>query len=114
MTSSQGYKVFYSGADGQNLIQGGGTKSPVEDVMVKPGWNWIGHAPLISYYVNSGIVAVSGQFTLDDQIKTRSGSTVTFGTYSGSKFEPAFELKPGVGYEVKVAQAITFRYRVEI
>ena len=32
---------------------------------------------------------------------------------SGSKFEPAFELIPGVGYEVKVAQAITFRY-VEI
>ena len=110
LTSSQGYKVFYSGADGQNLIQGGGTKSPVEDVMVKPGWNWIGHAPLISYYVNSGIVAVSGQFTLDDQIKTRSGSTLTFCTYSGSKFEPALKLKPGVGYEVKVAQAITFRY----
>ena len=113
LTSSHGYKVFYSGVEGQNLIQGGGAKFPVEDVVVKPGWNWIGHAPLISYDVNSGIVAVSGQFTHDDQIKTRSGSTLTFCTYSGSKFEPAFELKPGVGYEVKVAQAITFRY-VEI
>ena len=112
LTSSHGYKVFYSGVEGQNLIQGGGAKFPVEDVVVKPGWNWIGHAPLISYDVNS-IVAVSGQFTHDDQIKTRSGSTLTFCTYSGSKFEPAFELKPGVGYEVKVAQAITFRY-VEI
>ena len=63
MTSSQGYKVFYSGAAGQNLTQGGGAKFPVEDVVVKPGWSWIGHAPLISYHVNSGIVAVTGQFT---------------------------------------------------
>ena len=113
LTASQGHKVFYSGAEGQNLIQGGGAKFPVENVVVKPGWNWIGHAPLIGHDVNSGIVAVSGQFTIDDQIKARSGSTSTLCTYSGSKFEPAFELMPGVGYEVKVAQAITFRY-VEI
>ena len=64
----------------------------------------------MSHDVNSGIVAVSGQFTRDDQIKTRSGSALTFCTYSGSKFEPALKLKPGVGYEVKVAQAITFRF----
>ena len=110
LTSSQGYKLFYSGAEGQKLIQGGGAKFPVEDVVLKLGWNWIGHAPLISNDVNSGIVAVSGQFSRDDQIKTRSGSALTFCTYSGSKFEPALKLKPGVGYEVKVAQAITFRY----
>ena len=94
LTASQGYKVFYSGAEGQNLIQGGGAKFPVENVVVKPGWNWIGHAPLIGHDVNSGIVAVSGQFTIDDQIKARSGSTSTLCTYSGSKFEPAFELMP--------------------
>ena len=36
---------------------------------------------------------------------------MTFTTYTGSKFEGGLvELTPGVGYEVKVAQAVTFRY----
>ena len=110
LSSALGYKVFYSGAEGQKLIQGGGAKFPVENVVVNPGWSWIGHAPQISHNVNSGIIAVSGQFSRDDQIKTRSGSRLIFCTYSGSKFEPDLVLQPGVGYEVKVAQAITFSY----
>ena len=110
LSSSHGYKVFYSGVEGEKLIQGGGAKFPVEDVVLNLGWSWIGHAPHIIHDVNSGIVVVSGQFSRDDQIKTRSGSRLTFCTYTGSKFEPDFVLKPGVGYEVKVAQAITFRY----
>jgi hypothetical protein len=32
-------------------------------------------------------------------------------TYDGSTFQGGLvELKPGVGYEVKVTQAVTFRY----
>ena len=108
---SLGYKVFYSGVAGKNLTQGGGATFPVEDVGLNRGWNWIGHAPLISYNVNSGIEGVSGSFTTDDQIKTRAGNDVTFTTYDGSTFQGGLlELKPGVGYEVKVAKAFTFRY----
>lgn len=110
LTSSQGYKVLYSGAEGQKLIQGGGAKFPVEDIVLNSGWSWIGHPPLISHDVNSGIEVVSGQFSVDDQIKTRSGNKLTFCTYTGSRFAPDFELKPGAGYEVNVAQAMTLRY----
>ena len=110
-SSARGYKIFYSGEVGAVLTQSGGT-APVEDVELSRGWNWIGHAPLVSYPINSGITTIGGtEFTADDQIKTRSGSAVTFTTYTGSKFEGGLvELTPGVGYEVKVAQAVTFRY----
>jgi len=110
-SSARGYKIFYSGEVGAVLTQSGGT-APVEDVELSRGWNWIGHAPLVSYPINSGVTTIGGtEFTADDQIKTRSGSAVTFTTYTGSKFEGGLvELTPGVGYEVKVAQAVTFRY----
>ena len=110
-SSARGYKIFYSGEVGAVLTQSGGI-APVEDVELSRGWNWIGHAPLVSYPINSGVTTIGGtEFTADDQIKTRSGSAVTFTTYTGSKFEGGLvELTPGVGYEVKVAQAVTFRY----
>jgi len=110
-SSARGYKIFYSGEVGAVLTQSGGT-APVEDVELSKGWNWIGHAPLVNYPINSGVTTIGGtEFTADDQIKTRSGSAVTFTTYTGSKFEGGLvELTPGVGYEVKVAQAVTFRY----
>ena len=110
-SSARGYKIFYSGDVGAVLAQSGGT-APVEDVELSNGWNWIGHAPLVSYDINSGITTLVGtDFTADDQIKTRSGSAVTFTTYTGWRFEGGLvELTPGLGYEVKVAQAVTFRY----
>ena len=113
LLSSLGYKIYYSGAEGEILTQGGGAKFPAEDVVVKSGWNWIGHAPLISYGINSGVTTIGGtEFAVDDQIKTRSGSAVTFTTYDGSNFEGGLvELKPGVGYEVKVAHSVTFGYK---
>ena len=110
VSSARGYKIFFSGEVGAALTQSGGA-APVEDVELSRGWNWIGHTPFISYGINSGgVTAVLGIFTVDDQIKTRSGS-VAFTTYDGSKFQGGLvELGPGVGYEVKVAQAVTFRY----
>ena len=81
--------------------------------MLSRGWNWIGHAPLTSFGINSGITAVgSGTFTTDDQIKTRSGNVVIFCTYDGSTFQGGLSsLEPGIGYEVRVhAQTVTFRY----
>ena len=110
---SLGYKVFYSGVEGEHLTQSGGTKLPPDDVVLLPGWNWIGYAPLVSRDVNSGIEALSGNFTYDDQFKTRRGASVSFCTYSGSTLGfvgNLVELKPGVGYEVKVSRAITFAY----
>ena len=114
-SSARGYKIFYSGAPGAVLTQSGDA-APVEDVELSRGWNWIGHAPLISYGINSGVTTIGGtQFTVDDQIKTRSGSAVIFTTYDGSNFQGGLvELKPHVGYEVKVAQAVTFRYTTSV
>jgi hypothetical protein len=110
--SARGYKIFYSGQVGAVLTQSGDA-APVEDVELSRGWNWIGHTPLISYGINSGVTTIGGtEFTVDDQIKTRSGSAVTFTTYDGSNFEGGLvELKPGVGYEVKVAHSVTFGYK---
>eukprot|EP00964_Phaeocystis_antarctica_P137577 scaffold102170_cov57-Phaeocystis_antarctica.AAC.1 len=110
-SSARGYKIFYSGRVGAVLTQIGDA-APVEDVELSRGWNWIGHAPLISYGINSITTTIGGTgFSVDDQIKTRSGSAVTFTTYDGSNFQGGLvELKPGVGYEVKVAQAVTFGY----
>ena len=111
VSSARGYKIFYSGEVGAVLTQSGDA-APVEDVELSRGWNWIGHTPFIINGIGSGVTAVLGTFTVDDQIKTRSGSDVLFTTYDdGSNFQGGLlELKPGVGYEVKVAQAVTFRY----
>jgi len=114
-SSARGYKIFFSGVPGAVLTQRGGA-APVEDVELSRGWNWIGHAPLISYGINSGVTTIGGtEFTVDDQIKTRSGSAVIFTTYDGSNFQGGLlELKPHVGYEVKVAQAVTFNYTTSV
>jgi hypothetical protein len=111
-SAARGYKIFYSGAADAVLRQNGEPQLPVEDVVLSNGWNWIGHAPLISYAIDSGIATVgSDAFSHDDQIKTRSGANVRVTTYDGSTFQGGLvELKPGVGYEVKVTQAVTFRY----
>ena len=112
LSPSRGYKIFYSGVEGAVFAQAGDPQLPVEDVVLWKGWNWIGHAPLTSYGINTGITIVVGEtFTIDDQIKTRSGSDVSFTTYDGSTFQGGLlELEPGIGYEVKVAQRVTFRY----
>ena len=73
-SSARGYKVFYSGEVGAVLTQSGDA-APVEDVELSSGWNWIGHASLVSYPINSGVTTIGGtEFTAHDQIKTRSGS----------------------------------------
>ena len=115
VSSARGYKIFFSGEVGAALTQSGGA-APVEDVELSRGWNWIGHAPLISYGINSGVTTIGGtQFTVDDQIKTRLGSAVIFTTYDGSSFQGGLlELKPHVGYEIKVAQAVTFSYTTSV
>ena len=114
-SSAKGYRIFYSGEVGAVLTQKG-RRAPVEDVELWKGWNWIGHAPLISYGINSGVTTIGGtEFTVDDQIKTRSGNAVILTTYDGSNFQGKIvELKPHVGYEVKVAQAVTFRYTTSV
>ena len=112
---SLGYQVYYSGNDllPVTLEQKGLPQLPVaRDVVLSRGWSWIGHAPFTSYGINTGITAVgSGTFTTDDQIKTRSGNHVSFATHDGSWFQgELYKLEPGVGYVVRVAQAVTFRY----
>ncbi len=111
---SLGYKVYYSGNDLLPVIieQTGLPQLPVEDVVLSRGWSWIGHAPPTSYGINTGITAVgNGTFSIDDQIKTRTGNHLSFATRDGSWFQgELYKLEPGVGYVVKVAQPLTFRY----
>ena len=109
---SLGYKIYYSGAEGAALTQLGLPQLPVEDVVLRSGWNWIGHAPLASYLIQTGIAPVGSEaFSADDQIKTRAGGQLEFTTYTGSEFQGRLrELKPGIGYEIKVNKQVTFRY----
>ena len=114
---SLGYKVFYSG-EPATLIQTGLPQSPVEDVVLRAGWNWIGHAPLDTVDVRD-IEAIpfiaGGQFNTDDQIKTRAGSDVKLTTHDGGSGFSVWQgnipqLTPGIGYEVKVAKTLSFCY----
>lgn len=74
LSYARGYKIYFSGVAGSVIRQSGEAQLPVEDVVLSRGWNWIGHAPLMSYSLDSGITPVGGDaFTVDDQIKTRSG-----------------------------------------
>ena len=113
-SSARGYKVYFTGETGSVIKQSEEPQILVKNVMLFKGWNWIGHAPCASYDVNSGFRAVGDQFTTDDQIKTRSGSDVFIATYSGSMFEGSLsKLRPGDGYEIKVAKAVTFQYTAD-
>ena len=46
LSMSLGYKIYYSGAWGAVLEQTGLPHSHVENVPLRVGWNFIGHAPL--------------------------------------------------------------------
>ena len=74
LSYARGYKIYFTGVVGSVIHQSGEAQFPVEDVVLSKGWTWIGHAPLMSYRLDSGITTVDGDvFTADDQIKTRSG-----------------------------------------
>ena len=118
LSMSRGYKIFYSGAPGAVLEQTGLPQLPVENVVLNKGWNWIGHAPLDTVDVRD-IEAIpfiaGGQFNTDDQIKTRAGSDVKLTTHDGGSGFSVWQgnipqLTPGIGYEVKVAEALSFCY----
>ena len=115
LSMSLRYKIFYSGAPGAVLEQTGLPQLPVENVVLNEGWNWIGHAPLHTYPINAIESVGSSRFSVDDQIKTRAGSDVKFTTHNGGSGALVWQgnvpqLMPGIGYEFKVAQAVTFCY----
>ena len=108
---SLGYKVYYMG-EPASLTQTGLPQVPAENVVLRAGWNWIGHAPLHSYSINE-IASVVGSppFAVDDQVKTRAGSSLKFSTFSDGIWQGSLaQLTPGIGYEFKVAQVLTFCY----
>ena len=110
---SLGYKIRSSGTPGAVLEQKGLPQLPVQRVTLHKGWNWIGHAPLHSYPF-AQIAPIIGKFSADDQIKTRGASVVDplfVSTFDGNHWQgDVVQLKPGIGYEFKVAQAVTFCY----
>ena len=78
--------------------------------MLHKGWNWIGHAPLGAYSIDE-MSPVVGSFAADDQIKTRRGTFLSFGTFTGAEWAgDLVQLTPGIGYEFKVSQSVTFCY----
>ena len=121
LSMSLGYKIYYSGALNGVLEQPGLPQSPVEPVTLRAGWNLIGHAPLHTFPIaeigtpppfpaRRRLTGKDG-FSADDQFKTRAGSSVWITTFSGDSWQGGLtELTPGIGYEVKVAQDITFCY----
>ena len=116
LSRAKGYMFYFTGTTGSVIKQSEDKHDdrPVQDVVLSEGWNWIGHAAFRNYSINSGIEAVSGQFSMDDIIKSRSGSMLSLAIYDGSEFQAEgqnFLLEPGIGYEIKVAQALTFRYK---
>jgi len=115
LSMSLGYKIFYSGAPGAVLEQTGLPQLPVENVVLNKGWNWIGHVPLHTYDVEAIKSVGTPGFSVDDQIKTRAGSDVRYTTHNGGSSASIWQgnipqLTPGIGYEFKVAQSVTFCY----
>ena len=109
---SLGYKVCRSGYKPATLTQTGLPQLPVEDVVLRIGWNWIGHAPLDSFAI-SCIEAIA-PFYMDDEIKTRAGSNLKVTTYTGGS-SPSWQgnighLRPGIGYKFKVSRGFSFSY----
>lgn len=108
--SSMGYMVYYTGAPAE-LTQTGSAQLPVEPAVLRVGWNWVGHPPLAPYDVGEITTVAPGSFSPDDQIKTRTGAALSFATHTGSEWSGDLEeLVPGIGYQVKVAQALSFCY----
>jgi len=107
---SLAYKVYYTGMPAK-LTQTGLPQLPVKDVVLRVGWNWIGHAPLDSFDIHSIEAVTPGQFNVDDQIKKRTGTDLKYTTYNGAIWAgDIYNLVPGLGYEVKVSQALSFCY----
>jgi hypothetical protein len=75
----------------------------------------------LSYNLNSGITMkkldglnIIRNFSIDDRFRTRSLSTLLTANYDGEKFQGSLtELEPGVGYEVFVAEDVTFSYNID-
>ena len=110
LSISLGYKIYYSGAPGAVLEQTGLPQLPVQHVTLNEGWNWIGHAPLRIVPLIE-IAPVAGNFSADDQVKTRAGSNVEYTTFTGGHWAGGFDqLTPGLGYAFKVQAQITFSY----
>ena len=68
----------------------------------------------MSYNLSSDLLLRRGtSWSVDDRFRTRSLTTVLTANWDGAKFQgPLKELQPGVGYEVFVAEEVTFAYDV--
>jgi len=109
LSLAQGYKV--KAKSGAVITQMGVNQVPVANVVLTKGWNWIGHAPLQAIDVNNiKPVDGSGQFSANDQIKTRS-TDLLLTTYNGKKWVGKLKaLEQGNGYEILVKNKVTFQY----
>ena len=108
---SLGYRIYRSGGEHATLTQTGLPQLPVEDVVLRVGWNWIGHAPLVSFAIGCIEAVTPGRFNVDDMIKTRAGSNLKWNSYTGAKWAGnLYNLVPGLGYEIWVSEDLSFSY----
>ena len=68
----------------------------------------------MSYNLSSDLLLKRGtSWSVDDRFRTRSLNTVLTANWDGAKFQGTLTtLQPGVGYEVYVAEDVTFAYNV--
>jgi len=111
-----GYKVLYKGPV-DAVINQTGRPGTIGGYLAYPklykGWNYLGHGTCVKYTLNSDLIVTEGKFSIDDRFRTRSLRTLITANYDGSSFQGNLEeLESGVGYEVFVAQDVTFKYNV--
>lgn len=117
LTYGKGYKVLYSGA-ADAVIPQTGYPGTANGYLAWPrlmkGWNYLGHATDVSYNLSSDLILRHGtSWSVDDRFRTRSLNTLLTANWDGAKFQgPLTALQPGVGYEVYVAEDVTFQYDV--
>merc|ERR1712194_654569 len=89
LSMSLGYQIYYSGAPGAVLEQTGLPQLPV--------------------VLLNEIAPVAGNFSADDQVKTRAASDLKYSTFTGVDWAgDLVQLTPGLGYQFKVQAQITF------
>lgn len=73
---TNGYHIYFNKSSSNSSIitqQGGLPQQPLQNVSLKPGWNYIGHAPFSSCLVDD-LEVLEGQWTADTYIITLDDS----------------------------------------
>ena len=91
------YQFYYPGTDPITITLTG-KNTPINNLVLREGWNWIGFSYTENYEVSEVILTA----TPGDFIKKKSGSPAFSQYYDGIGWFPGnFEIIPGEGYQYK-------------